>query len=728
MKHTKELFLSLGLFAILIVIFLGFTYAFFRSHNAGDTYNDVIVSSNTTDLLTFQISDDISFNVGQNNFYQNGSNVYGESTVTATLIPNNKTNQATMNYYMYLNLTSNPTVYSSTNINNDPELIVQVYDSNNQFVNLSGLGSKKTVKGVTGYDITGRQGLITLLDNHEIVANGSTKVETWRVVITMLNLDVDQLDNTNKEISGNLILQREQLTDLPRVAVVTPQKFGVEVVGYVEPLIENSIVDDEEVFTIYTVGYIDNDSIANVTYSIDIKNLNIDFSTYDLELVGTPQVMTTQNDFNKYVELKNNSLPIISTTNGDTTSAVATVQELYTYSLGTNELTINNIDVNCDWSKCVATISESFSDLSGKAKHNTVTNGGDSISVLYNGIKFDLKKVIKKNNIELLAAKYVLSFPSNITLTNGYIYYHDENLLNGARDGSYRYSGSNPNNYVCFGSNDTTCPANNLYRIIGIMPVEVIIDENSTPIETEIQYLYKLIRNDYENSIELGISNSGYATKASSYGGPSGNQTSGNIDSFDWTGVSSSNLNSWSESLLNTTGLNTNVYDSFGRMWQNKIANVVWIVGGNTWPSIANSTPMSVVYNNELHSSTTSTAHDGLSKYNAKIGLIYVSDYGYAAPQSSWTYPLYASNNSDYSLSSIKSNNWIYRGLHEWTITRGAEQNYGVFLIDVNGCMGGSYVGYDKFAVRRSFYLTEDTIIDMTNYDGTKTNPYRIVQ
>ena len=37
-----------------------------------------------------------------------------------------------------------------------------------------------------------------------------------------------------------------------------------------------------------------------------------------------------------------------------------------------------------------------------------------------------------------------------------------------AEDNSYRYAGANPNNYVCFGSDEETCPADNLYRIIGV--------------------------------------------------------------------------------------------------------------------------------------------------------------------------------------------------------------------------------------------------------------------
>ena len=42
-----------------------------------------------------------------------------------------------------------------------------------------------------------------------------------------------------------------------------------------------------------------------------------------------------------------------------------------------------------------------------------------------------------------------------------------------AGDNSYRFSGANPNNYVCFGSNEANCLEDNLYRIIGVFNNQV---------------------------------------------------------------------------------------------------------------------------------------------------------------------------------------------------------------------------------------------------------------
>ena len=208
---NKKIYYSVLVFLLLILV-VSTTYAFFAPQAGGSTSSNATVTSNTTDLLTFSINRDISFTVTQTLFAENGENQSGDATATATLTPNNKTGAATMNYYLYLNLQSNPTVYSEANTNEDPELMLQVFDGSNQLVTLTGLGTQKTIKGVTGYDITGVSGLKTLLDNHAISAtNNTATIENWRIVITLINLDVNQNDNTGKTISAEIIISKEEV-------------------------------------------------------------------------------------------------------------------------------------------------------------------------------------------------------------------------------------------------------------------------------------------------------------------------------------------------------------------------------------------------------------------------------------------------------------------------------------------------------------------------------------
>ena len=210
MDNKKNKIMTMVFIVSMLILVVSTTYAFFAPQQGGSTSTNAIVTSNTTDLLTFSINRDISFTVTQANFAENGTNQSGDATATATLTPNNKTGAATMNYYLYLNIESNPTVYSLENANEDPELMLQVFDGNNQLVTLTGLGTQKTVKGVTGYDITGVTGLKTLLDNHAISASNNTAtIENWRIVITLINLDVNQNDNTGINISGRIIFSAD---------------------------------------------------------------------------------------------------------------------------------------------------------------------------------------------------------------------------------------------------------------------------------------------------------------------------------------------------------------------------------------------------------------------------------------------------------------------------------------------------------------------------------------
>ncbi len=231
MENNKNKIMTLlGIVAILITV-IGLSYAFFAPQQGGTTSTNATVTSNTTDLLTFSINRDISFTVTQNDFLENGENQSGDATATARLTPNNKTGAATMNYYLYLNLQSNPTVYSEANTNELPELMLQVFDMSNQLVALTGLGNQITVKGVTGYDITGVTGLKTLLDNQEISAMDNIgMVDAWRVVITLINHDFNQNDNTGKTIEAEIIISKEEV-DLGFTGTIYRNNTVVTTVG-----------------------------------------------------------------------------------------------------------------------------------------------------------------------------------------------------------------------------------------------------------------------------------------------------------------------------------------------------------------------------------------------------------------------------------------------------------------------------------------------------------------
>ena len=287
-------------------------------------------------------------------------------------------------------------------------------------------------------------------------------------------------------------------------------------------------------------------------------------------------------------------------------------------------------------------------------------------------------------------------------IKNSNIYYHDSNLTNGAGDNSYRYAGASDqvNNYVCFGSTQSPCPADNLYRIIGVFGDKV-----------------KLIKADYATTALLGADgdySNMYTANNYDNSNYKGNNLA-NVAAYNWN---KSNLNTWSLSNLNKTNLNTNFITNIGADWANKIDMTTWKVGGNTYANIGEQ-PAKTAYQNEIVNPVTTNSQDNKTEYSAKIGLMYVSDYMYAAPQDKWTLPGYHSSGNDYRTST--SVNWMYMGLNEWTISRSVDYSHLAFIVNYLGYMRNGYVGSNAYGVRPVFSLTSS--VNYVSGSGTAADP-----
>ena len=169
--------------------------------------------------------------------------------------------------------------------------------------------------------------------------------------------------------------------------------------------------------------------------------------------------------------------------------------------------------------------------------------------------------------------------------------------------------------------------------------------------------------------------------------------------------------------MLNKTNLNTNFITNIGADWAAKISETTWKVGGNTDKNIRDVIP-SVAYQNEIVGPVTTNTSDNATEYSAKIGLMYASDYGFAAAPSAWT-----ANLKTYNAEAIKNVNWMYMGLIEWTISRTADTLYGAFCLNP-GDVSSTTVGINSPAVRPVFYLSSS--IKFTSGVGTAVNPIRL--
>ena len=526
-KKKVKLFSAIALVALALLV-VGATYAYFQNQYGSASNADVKVTTYTTDVLTFETGDAINISADQEKFAQGKGNQTGSTFARATLQANNKTNTATANYYMYLNIENNSFTYTKTGT---PELILQVVDktSGNPVTSITGLDYVTVTDGkntsISGFDITTKKGLIALFSNKEISASPKT-VEEYTITITLVNHNFDQNNNTGKNLNGKLMIQKEKVPS----------------------------------------------NIADVA----------------------------------------------------------------------------------------------------------------------------------KNGDNLVTALETLGAKGNLSLTG--LYHHDASLTNGAGDNSYRFAGANPNNYVCFGSDEVTCPNENLYRIIGVIDGKV-----------------KLIHADGATTDMLGT-DGGYVNTYQALLGNFSQYYKGNgdltkIGSYQWDKIGD---NTWSTSTTNTINLNTNYLtylDSKNTKWKTMIVDTAWHVGGMN-------------YNNGL-ATNAKTAYDyevGVNKdanttVTSKIGLMYVSDYYYAASKDYWILPGYNSSGNNYKKST--NDNWLYTGLSEWTISRNSDGSGDAFAVARDGTVRGVAVGRSNgSAARPSFSLSSS--IKFTSGEGTAVNPIRI--
>ena len=334
-----------------------------------------------------------------------------------------------------------------------------------------------------------------------------------------------------------------------------------------------------------------------------------------------------------------------------------------------------------------------------KLKLTFVNYEGDQTENASSGLS--AKVMIQKESMVNSLASYITNLYTGTQGENG-IYYHDANLTNGAGDNSYRYAGASDqvNNYVCFGSSTTPCPADNLYRIIGVFGDKV-----------------KLIKSDYATSALLGADgdySKMYTANNWDNSSYKGNNLA-NIAAYNWN---KSNQNTWSLSNLNKTNLNKNFITNIGADWAAKIDTTTWKVGGNTWANIGTQ-PAKTAYQNEIVNPVTTNSQDNKTEYSAKIGLMYASDYGFAAVPSAWTTQL-----SSYNSEVIKNVNWMYMGLYEWTISRRADRSRNAFSVYDAGYVGNNRVGDFACGVRPVFNLS--SFVNYVSGSGTAADPIRI--
>ena len=325
------------------------------------------------------------------------------------------------------------------------------------------------------------------------------------------------------------------------------------------------------------------------------------------------------------------------------------------------------------------------------------------------GKSMSAKVMIQKEPIVTTLASYITNLYTGTQGEND-IYYHDASLTTGANDNSYRYAGASEsvNNYVCFGSIESPCPEDNLYRIIGVFDRQV-----------------KLIKATKATSTLLGTDGAYVSDTTYKWSNLTAcpSNTTAYIHDSNVIRLANKNIigaanpdelgcNEWEYSTLNTVNLNTNYLNKIGTTWSNLIEDTTWKVSGH---STRNVTPKAM-YTAEI---TNATKTYGPENGTSKIGLMYASDYGFAAAPSAWT-----SNMSSYDSSLITSVNWMYMGFYEWTIAPDSSIGSHVFTLGNRGRLY-AYNAYSGYGARPVLYL-KASVAYAGGY-GTKDSPITLV-
>ena len=597
MENKKQAIILSGVAIVaLLALIIGATYAYFRASGNSGSNTDINVTTYTLDLLSFEMGSDIKINADQTSFASGKGNATGSTFAKAILTANNKTNTATKNYYMYLNISNNTFTYTQNE--NTPELLLTITDvSGNAITSITGLTYKTVIDGkgtsVSGFDITTKSGLLTLFDNREITAS-PTKTEEWNVTVTFVNYNVNQTGNAGKSFNAKLMIQQEEY-ELTLADICAGKTLSDCVISqYTGTQGDNAL-------------YYHNSTLTNGAGDNSYRYAGGD---YVLTEAGKATGATMMIGYN-------------------------------------NSVTTALIDFYCNGTKQYVGY-----DSSCSTSHYYLIKGDTTQYQTYN---------------EAL----------NASVEKGYL------------------TKDNVKNFVCFGSDATTCPTENLYRIIGVFNNHV-----------------KLIKYDYAKSSLLGTDGDFSQEYTSNYfSGEQGESPSSN-SLYYWNNAGT---NTWSASKLNTVNLNTNFTTNIGTAWANKIATTTWKVGGGTYANLRDAVPKTA-YQYEVGSSASTTTYD------AKIGLMYVSDYYYSASPSAWTLVGY---NSDYtkSYASAKGENWLYGGGWDWTISRYSDNSYRAFFVNHFGYVHFYYVTYYN-GVRPSFSLLSSTTY--VSGSGSMSDPVRI--
>ena len=283
----------------------------------------------------------------------------------------------------------------------------------------------------------------------------------------------------------------------------------------------------------------------------------------------------------------------------------------------------------------------------------------------------------------------------------------------------YRYYGPSPNNYICLDmEGQSTCPDKHLYRIIGSIYEE---KENTNrikvikarPLTDGTDGTTERFSWDYKVNNGSGSYDNIWATITS--GNYSNSLTSGSqlmklLNSGAWWNGTSDSYYNGSTTPVTVNFTNYKLSDRA----KGYIGTSRYYLGGyNT----GNVTTLAMY---GFERGTNRIDNNRPLYWDGYVGLMYPSDYGYAAGKSCGN----GTNLYNYD-GSCKSNDWLYNSSNwQWLMSPTSYNSDGVWYVTSSGDVNYDINARRSALVAPVFYLTSSTYI--TDGDGSISNPYQI--
>ena len=275
----------------------------------------------------------------------------------------------------------------------------------------------------------------------------------------------------------------------------------------------------------------------------------------------------------------------------------------------------------------------------------------------------------------------------------------------------YRYYGPNPNNYICLDmEGSSTCPDKHLYRIIGSIYEE---KENTNRIKvikatpltdgTTSKFSWDYKSDGTYDNIWATITSGNYSNSLTS-----GSQLMKLLNSGAWwNGTSGSYYNK------NTTATSVNFTNyKLSDKAKSYITTSRYYLGGYN-----NQTPLT----NKMYGYERGTLKQNTDRplyWEGMVGLMYPSDYGYAAGNTC----VNGTRLYDYD-GGCKNKDWLYiSNTFQWLMSPDSSNSYGLFLVGYDGPVNYSSYSNNAFSVSPVFFL--DSSASISDGEGTSAAPY----